>query len=126
MKTDFQIFNEKFFGKLSEQIAWYDKKGVIQLGNNKIAEIIISINGVSGEYSCYVVNIVNKNSGLISSHTFKFNDYLKTRIDSRTDIKNQKFCIIDHCGINWYIAIPKTSEIKNMADTIANFIKEYQ
>jgi len=131
--NDFKIFNEKFFNTAKEQkasllsfLTWYDKKGVIQLGNDKVAEIVISTHGVSGEYSCYIVTIINKNSGPITSHTFLFNDYLKTRTDSRISDYSGNFKIVDHCGIDWYIAIPKDSEVKNMANTIINFIGEYK
>jgi hypothetical protein len=158
-KTPFQLFNEMFFNDSSFSrlngedkiyipstiITWYDKKGIIQLGNcavdslglptwqhdetlvvrKKVAEILIDAPHVCGEYTCYVVKIVNKDTGEIARNTFHFKTYLKKRFDTRSDYKSDGFKIVEHCGINWYIAIPDDKEVRIMANAILKYIAEY-
>jgi hypothetical protein len=138
-KTPFQNFNEAFFSNTTatigvglesgnitrDSINWYDKKGVIQLPDRKVAEILIDAPHVCGDYTCYIVKIVNKDAGEITRSTFHFKTYLKKRFDLRPDYKSDGFKIVEHCGINWYIAIPDDKEIRNMANAIFHYIAEY-
>jgi hypothetical protein len=100
-------------------IAWFDKEGVIKLNKDTNATVTLySANNTM--YSGYLVNIVNKHTGVIDGHLFKFDDYLKNRVDERNDYDGG-FCVeINSC--KWYVALPSEQDINDMCVEIMSYI----
>lgn len=120
-----QEFNERFF-KGKRGLKWFDTKGVMKLNENLNAEIKLVTGMVHDHYNAFTVRIVNKNDGEITNHRFKFESYLKSRIDNRSDCRNQEFEVVKYVSCDWYIAIPDEKEIKAMVKTIFDFINMYK
>lgn len=122
----FEDFNREFFKntEVASRIKWFGKKGILTIDEKRNAEIELCDYNYGGHYSGYVVKIVHKENGKISSQSFRFNDYLKGREDDRGH-EQRGFEIISHCGINWYIAIPKNEEVDAMANKILEYVVVY-
>lgn len=113
-------FNQNFFNdNKSLDIVWFDKEGIIKLNDDSNATITLySVNNTM--HSGYLVNIVNKHTGVIDGHLFKFKDYLTERIDERHDY-NGGFCVeINTC--KWYIALPSEQDVIDMCAEIMSYI----
>ena len=84
-RIGFAEFNAKIFK--NKNITWFDRKGIIPIGRDKNAEIILNDSQVHGKYGSYLVEIIHKQNGLISLHEFYFTEYLDAndRIDKRPD-----------------------------------------
>ena len=125
--VNFEQFNKSFFGRCAEakNISWFNKTGILPLTDNKNAEITISTSGTSGEYTGYVVNIVHKESGLITHHSFIFDAMMAGRSGNTCyDGLHIKEHCCENTGIaDWYKDRPKTSEIIKMATAIMDYIK---
>ena len=125
---NFSDFNKFFFKDVSgnADISWFDKKGVIRIGDSVLAEITLSISGTIDHYVGYSVRIVNK-SGELTKYFFNFNTYLKNRCDDRTDYRNGFEIIATCCDdvAQWYIAIPTEEDTQKMGEEIMKFIGNY-
>jgi len=141
---DYTVFNKGFFAGYKE-IKWYDDGGYIQRGylewfnetgvirvNMKVnAEITLATGGTRGQYEGYKVSIINRETGLITSKTFYFDDYMKYE---GTDKREKGFKIIEHCLKGkltssedfWYINVPKRSQVESMSEKIINYIRLYK
>lgn len=122
----FKEFNQRFFSKnakdkVANRIKWFDDFGVLPLNDKVNAEIILSTNGTSQQYEGYVVKIVHKDKGVLSSKYFDFNVYMTKRIDDRQREK-LSFKILSYVCNDWYIAIPDKSEVDKMTKEILDFI----
>jgi hypothetical protein len=122
-------FHQQFFPEgEKEQFQWFDRKGLCILPNKLRVTIEIVTRGIMDRFEGYLVHIVSPTASQLDSKFFAFNDYLETRIDDRRDdpqVKNQKFEIIKHCGICWYIAEPEPQEIAQMAKAIWEYIGQW-
>lgn len=122
---DWVTFNNNFFN--NDAISWFDRKGTLKLTNKLIAEITLSTAGTQGTYVGYKVSIINKDTGKLSSHFFKFDDYMEDRADS--DIKYNGFKIVAHCckdKADWYIYRPTDLAIKGMVHQIMSYINQWE
>lgn len=130
--VNYEKFNVSFFQGVrgSKKIKWFHRTGLLELVENRIAEITLVTNGTVDTYRGYSVKIVNKVTGQITSQTFYFDDYMKERKDGRRDFKGG-FSIVHHCcerdGVaDWYIAEPTYDEINKMGTAILKFIEIYK
>ncbi|MBU8908159.1 hypothetical protein [Desertibacillus haloalkaliphilus] len=123
MSVDFESFNREFFESVegSQEIHWFNKKGVWSLNEYVNAEIYVITNGVHGTYRGFSVSIIHKTNGCITSHVFLFDEYMKKRDDERNDY-NGGFSIVEDCcrqgTADWYIARPSVREVEAMAHQI--------
>ena len=126
-KVKYADFNKSFFKDVEGDISWYDRKGVIRIGDSILAEITLSTGGTHKHYEGYSVRVVNK-SGELTSHFFNFSTYLKNRCDDRDDYDG-KFEISETCcddGIaSWYICLPTEEDTQKMGEEIMKFIGNY-
>jgi hypothetical protein len=133
--VDYGTFNANFFQEVLEnndEITWFNRKGVKVLDSYRRAEIELVTNGVADTYAGYRVDIIHKERGRITTHTFLFGDYFddSKRIDNYPDKKIPPH-ISGHCcerdGVaNWYINHPHPDEIKKLAKLILQYIELYQ
>lgn len=134
--VDYGTFNEEFFRKALESfpkdIVWFNRKGVLKMDDFRRAEITLVTNGTYNSYAGYSVDIIHKERGKITTHTFLFGDYFddSRRIDSLTNEKipphiNGSTC--NRSGVaEWYINQPHPDEINKLAKRILQFIEMYQ
>jgi len=92
-----------------------------KIDGNRIARVSLSTsNGqgkipTHGHYVSLKAEIVDIHKGLIDSAVFAFDDHLDTakRKDTREDYPipgTRTYMVIDHCGWDWYIAVPKDTK----------------
>lgn len=125
-RIGFAEFNAKIFK--NKNITWFDRKGIIPIGRDKNAEIILNDSQVHGKYGSYLVEIIHKQNGLISLHEFYFTEYLDAndRIDKRPDWTGGFHVWFDSReGIEWYIAVPSDKNIKKLTEPIMKYIEAY-
>ena len=89
-----------------------------KLDEDRLATISLSTsNGqtlpTSGHYVSLKVKVVDKRKGKIDEQTFVFDDHLDKgdRKDKRTDHPDgggRTFQVIEYCGWDWYIAVPRS------------------
>ena len=91
---------------------------------NVNAEIRLSENGISENYSCFVVTVVHKDNGEIARQTFTFDDYLKLP-ESHGDRNQGGVVLIAYCGKDWHCDGPTPESVRNLAARIAEYIKLY-
>lgn len=113
----FADFNRKVIQK--SEIKWFDRKGLLPFTKNRVIEITLVTGRISGQYEGYSVSIVHKENGTVNSKYFKFNEYLPAPSGGFKDV-NKGFKVIAHCGIDWYIDIPSTTE--PLEDAIAEYV----
>ncbi len=123
--TTLTKFNEHFFRPVSADFHFYGKKVVypnIRQGVN--AEIILSIHGTMGQYEGYLVKIVHKEKGEVTSEFFAFKDYL---VEEKPMKENPYgLVIIEHCGSDWYMSSPTRLSHLNMVTKILGYINDYR
>ena len=122
MKDLFKNFNEEFW-KSQKNITWYDKQGIIVLGDQqRVVTITIDDVGTRDNYNGYHVEIINKFNGTIVKKWFRFIDHL-TMV--HRDNHTQEYC---HVWLNsgkfdWYISRPK--DTKEMVKVIMDWIEKF-
>lgn len=133
MTKRFQPFNENFFKTGAYKIIWFDKKGLVELDENRNAEITLVTDRVSEQYEGYLVSVNHKQNGEITRHYFPFNHYMKERSDDRQKGSKHahegKFYVWGSSSEDqptWYISIPTNHEIEKMTEAIDTFIAMYQ
>ncbi|MEX3623709.1 hypothetical protein [Viridibacillus arvi] len=133
--VDYATFNKEFFKdavRKTDKIEWFDCRGIRKLDQMRLAEITLATTGTAGTFTSYLVTIIHKELGVITSHKFRFAEYftMGNRVDERSDWKNPP-CVISHiCKDNgvarWYINIPHPDEIKKMGKQILRYIDMYK
>ena len=106
------------------KIQWFDLQGITLLDKTRRASITLATHGISPDYTGFDVRITNKQDGKIASKTFLFKDYLdpRKRADSRSDFQ-ESFKVVDHCGWDWYIAIPR--DTAPLVEAIEGYIETW-
>jgi len=97
----------------AREIQWFDTTGLVQLPKRRVAKLEVSESGHHDHYDTLVVTITSKDSGVIDRKSFKFNDYLKSRSDTRNDVETNFYVWAGGHGggkFEWYIATPKIME----------------
>lgn len=104
-----QVFTQSL--EWSIPITWFDRQGLHRLDDDRVAAITLEIQGVSGSYPGFHVEIVSQVHGKLFQKFFNFNDYLPPhqRSDHRTDYTGG-FVVNANCGWQWYIAIPASTQ----------------
>jgi hypothetical protein len=87
------------------EIKWFDRVGVHQLPDGRLARIEIVTRGTVGDYRAFKVSILSKQEGVIDQHVFAFDDYFAETTDNRIE----RFEVVEHCGWKWYIEKPRTT-----------------
>lgn len=118
MKRLFESFPLKYNLKL------FNKKIVIGLDKDRVAEMTLSTRGTHGQYERINVSIINKNTGVIASESFNFSDYLMSGFVSDSTHKYPK--VIEHCGADWYMNGPSKEAIDNLMNKIAEYVSIYE
>lgn len=104
----------------------------MKLDKYRRAEIELVTNGTYDVYSGYRVDIIHKETGRITNHTFLFGDYFddSRRIDSRPNEKTPPhisgYCCERSGVAEWYINKPHPDEINKLAKRIIQYIEIYQ
>jgi len=119
-------FCQSFPWKL--KIKWQDLEGIVTLDADRRAVIELSERNNHTPYAdhfvSFLVKIVSKTNGTITSKLFLFSDYLdiRKRVDARPDFKTNGF----HAwhGTEWYIAIPK--DTTPLVEAIENWIEAWK
>ena len=93
----------------SREIQWFDTTGIVQLPGRRIAKLEVVDEGHHDHLTALVVTIAHKDTGVIDRKTFNFNDYLKTRSDTRKDVETNFYIWSEGRGgsFDWYISTPK-------------------
>lgn len=125
-------FCRSFEWKRDTKIDWYDTVGFIALSGDRVAKVELGTAGGHGDYSRFYVTIINKQTGIIDSKVFTFNDHLDIlqRADGRADPKGQHYYpatgyyVVPHCGMDWYIAKPKTT--KSLTSAIERYVDMFR
>ena len=107
MKTFFKEFNQNFFSS-SKYIKWFDKEGVYILDENRVVRITLEDSGTKGIFNGYLVEIINKNEGLIVRKFFRFEHYL-TMIH-RPNTEHYYHVWLNNDKLDWYISRPKNTK----------------
>lgn len=107
-------------------ITWLDLTGIHKFSDGRIVRIELATSGVSGTYAGFQVTIISPTNGKIDEKFFAFDDYLprSERKDGRQvnyplSAKAECFVVIAHCGWDWYIAVP------NSTDAFCVAVEEY-
>lgn len=119
-------------------ITWTDRLGVWS-HKNKVVEFELATYGTAGQYEGYKVRVISKSAGELSSHYFKFDDYLDEREDKRqhdypsgTD-KSGGFYVHHNSlashrkelEVWWYIAVPTFDTIAGMQSAITTWVQSF-
>lgn len=119
MKDLFKNFNEEFW-KSQKNITWYDKQGVMNLGDQRVVTITIDDVGTRDNYNGYHVEIINKFNGTIVKKWFRFIDHL-TMVHRD---KSEYYHVWLNSGkCDWYISRPK--DTKEMVKVIMDWIEKF-
>lgn len=86
-------------------IKWFDMVGYAPIDEKRRAKICLEGRHMVGDYSGFMVSVVDKTDGPVDGKWFLFNDYLSERSDDRGDYSTT-FKVVVHCGWEWYIAVP--------------------
>jgi len=94
-------------------IRWFDRTGIHQLGDGRLARIELETRGTSDHYPGFLVTVLSKQEGQVDRKYFQFDDYLSAKLEDREDGRgdyplrgNRCYEVIGHCGFDWYIARP--------------------
>ena len=124
-KSKLEVLENLFDHHLTSCV-FLGNQAIHQIGNNRIAEIILSCSGTSGHYDGLVVTIKHKDNGDIASNKFSFEQYLgetANRERPNADIVKNMYIWSDRGNFDWYIVRPST--IDPILDAIFNFIEIY-
>jgi hypothetical protein len=115
-------FNQKVFKNPS--IKWFDRIGIMEINNNRLAEITLAEGHYSGSYIKYQVRILHKDYGVITTKDFMFKDYLHlpAKTDSWGDIKNFFVTVKDNSYVDWHLSPPSEDDLKRLTDAITDYI----
>ena len=125
--VNYEAFNKEFFKEIDEPIEWYDRKGLLPLTEDRIAEITLTNGKVAQNYDRYLVEIIHKSSGILSSYEFIFSQHMKERADERHTYRDHFQLVSSIIGkLDWYQAVPTESEINKMATKIKKYVQTYK
>jgi hypothetical protein len=105
-KNQLEALRHIFMSRKSE-LKFFGSTVFFKMSNGKIAEIDLDDDGYAHRYSRIRVQIKNKDSGLVTSNYFVFEDYL-ARSSTDNSVKNMLY-IWDDTRLNqleWYIVEP--------------------
>lgn len=115
----------------SLELQWFDRTGYHKLDDERRARIVLETRECGGEYPGFNVTILSKNSGVIDQKYFKFDDYLDTSLEGRTDRRsdyplrgNTCYEVIAHCGWEFYIAKPK--DTRPYTEAVERWIDQFR
>ena len=101
----------------------HDKTLIISnIRPNVNAVITLSENGMGGEYTGFVVEIIHKDNGRIAAKSFEFEDCLPHTCKIGIGNANSTYKIIDHCGKKWYGSSPDDEDVMKMVKSIMAYI----
>lgn len=123
-----ETFNEAFFGDVDLNLlgrpSFFGTTIVVPLDELRNAEIRLATGGTHGHYNRYNVVIVHKQNGIITSHAFKFQDYLRDKNGKQRGEKSvNPFEVIDYCNWDWHCEGPTRDSVATMALKIRSFIE---
>lgn len=124
----FEEFVKRFFKDTAignnGNTQYFNKKVVLPVYNDKVAEIVLSTNGVSGTYVGFKVTITHKTNGIITKEWFGFKEYL---MDGYKSTEASKYPhVIEHCDYDWYMNGAEPKAMQDMAQKILDYINLYK
>lgn len=113
-------------------IKWMDLTGFVRIDEYRRAKVMLARTTLSADnYDAFKVSIINKHDGVVDVKVFRFDDYLDTSLDGRSDNRtdyplgrNDCFHVTSYIGWRWYIAVPKTT--RPLCKEIENYIEIFQ
>lgn len=97
-------------------IHWSGLVGLHRLGDKRVVKLVLDTHGYVKHYPGIRVTVLNKEEGPVDVTYFEFDEHLDTSMDGRADDRedfplhgNVTFEVIEHCGWQWYIAVPETT-----------------
>lgn len=97
--------------------------GIKKLSGDRLVKYSMSQGRCGGDYVGVLVEIINKNSGVLDRLVFNFDEHLKA---PKCDKNNPHFHVIEHCGWQWYINQPSTVNVRNMVNAINSYVSFYE
>ncbi|HZK27062.1 MAG TPA: hypothetical protein VFD00_05960 [Thermoclostridium sp.] len=121
----FTEFNHSIFK--NKYIKWFDRSGILKIDGDRRAEITLSTNGIAGAYGGYLVKIIHKRYGRVSSKNFSFNDYMDiTDSTRRHGLYVGGFSVHTNSSVDWYIAVPSERNLQQLTSAIMDYIELYK
>jgi len=122
----FEVFNENFFGDDLPGIQWFGKKGILDIGGDLNAEIVLTNSAgggvpISGCYNGYEVRIVHRTQGLITRHDFGFEAHLREGPGPETCYDKLEV-VASISKEQWYRKRPSFGRVRDMVGKITAFI----
>ena len=109
---------------LKQEFTFLGSKALYEMKNGNIVEITLKTGKSVGKYTALLVSIVNKDSGIVASNVFCFEEYLKRKASDNNAMKNvQQMHLWDSDVLNWYIAKPISTQ--PIFDAIMEYIELY-
>lgn len=109
-------------------IEWHGRKGVLCRDAVNVTLALVT-SGTSGTYTGFLVRIVHKERGELDSCYFDFDVHLdpEKRSDDRYDYphhgRDRCYCVIEHTGADWYVAVPTT--VEPLCRAIAEYVAQW-
>lgn len=125
-KLDLAKFNHKCY----QYSSFYNPQDVFgekiihTMSNNRVAEILLTIQNAHQYYVGYLVSIIDFNIGNLNTHLFKFNDYF----DVRMLRNNHGYTLISYLEYddNFWDNPPSTQELKDFWYEIERYITRFE
>lgn len=112
-------------------VEWFADEGIHRIDDDRRAKLRLTrTHNGGGEWNAVHVEILSKTSGKITVGTLPFDTYLdrSDRADDRADWRPTRgedtYKIIDHCGWDWYIAIPACTN--PLVDAVEAWIDQWR
>jgi len=115
-----QKFCEGAF-KWRRPFKWFGKTGVVALDGDRRVRLDLITRGTQGHFEGFLLTILDKNTGVITSKRMWFKDYMQVPAhgcDSSTTPR-----VIDHCGWDWYSPAVPT---KPFTDAVEGFVQMFE
>lgn len=103
---------------------WIGAELYVSLDDTRRVVISIHTTGTAEHYNRLAAKVVSKTSGPIDDRSFGFMAFLGgvSRTDWRESV-HDRFEVIDHCGWDWYIAVPSTT--LPLTEAVAAYVRTF-
>jgi len=109
-----------------DELKFFGNKALFSMDGMNVAEISLVTGSTSGQYPKLVTKIQNKDSGIIATNDFIFEDYLTRKSCDNPNVNSVLKMHIWAEGaseVDWYIARPEST--KPITDAIFEYIGMY-
>jgi len=120
--STYEDFMKTLFKDFDGNLKFFNRKATLE-NDHKVAELVLSTRGTSGQYEKIVATIIHKDNGTIASESFNFADYLMEGYEPNGHRQSPQ--VVDHCGKDWYMNGPTPKAIKNLMKRIREYLDLY-